>query len=276
MQMNAQWKVRSSVLVAAICVCCTLAMAQNQPEEAAAQAQPIGSPAPQKTSTSGDHWHIAVSPYLWFAGVHGTVGALGHEASVHASAADVLSYFNIGLMGAAEARYKRLTIPVDFMWIKLSDDKGLLFETGLTSVKVKLTQTILTPSVGYRLIDKDRITIDARVGFRYWHLGQSLNFQPSGVIRNISKSANWVDVVSGGKIVTVLTPKVLITIVGDAGGGGANLDYEVAALLGVKLKPNITLQGGWRYLDVDYRPKSSFVSDVAQSGLLLGVTFNVK
>jgi hypothetical protein len=274
--MNVQWKMRLSILIAAMCVSCTLTLAQNQPQEAAAHAQSIGRPAPQKTPTSGGHWHIAVSPYLWFAGVHGTVGALGHEASVHASAADVLSHFNIGLMGAAEARYKRLTIPVDFMWIKLSDDKGLPFETGLNSVKIKLTQMILTPSVGYRLVDKDKITIEARVGFRYWHLGQNLTFEPSGVLSNISKSANWVEVVSGGKIVAILSPRVLITILGDAGGGGANLDYQVAALLGVKLKPNFTLQGGWRYLDVNYRPKSSFVSDVAQSGLLLGVTFNVK
>jgi hypothetical protein len=28
-------------------------------------------------------WHFGISPYLWFAGVQGTVGALGHEASVH-------------------------------------------------------------------------------------------------------------------------------------------------------------------------------------------------
>ena len=43
-----------------------------------------------------------------------------------------------------------------------------------------------------------------------------------------------------------------------------------------KFKPNIIGQLGWRYLDVNYRPSSSFVYDVAQSGLLLGVTFNLK
>jgi hypothetical protein len=32
----------------------------------------------------------------------------------------------------------------------------------------------------------------------------------------------------------------------------------------------------WRYLDVNYRPSSSSIYDVAQSGLLLGVTFNLK
>jgi hypothetical protein len=64
--------------------------------------------APQKaTPSTDDNWHLGVSPYLSFAGVHGTVEALGHNASVHASAADVLSHFNIGLMGAMEARKGR-------------------------------------------------------------------------------------------------------------------------------------------------------------------------
>jgi len=75
-----------------------------------------------------------------------------------------------------------------------------------------------------------------------------------------------------------LSPKTVITVLGDPGGGGANLDYQVAGLLGYKVKPTIILQAGWRYLDVNYRPNGrfSFIYDAAQSGLLLGVTFNVK
>ena len=41
-------------------------------------------------------------PYLRFAGVHGSVGVCGVTASVHAIASDVLSEFDIGVMGAAE------------------------------------------------------------------------------------------------------------------------------------------------------------------------------
>ena len=61
-------------------------------------------------------WHIDVVPYLWFPGINGTVGALGHEAGVSVTARNVLSYFDFGLMGAAEIRYNRVIIPVDFMW----------------------------------------------------------------------------------------------------------------------------------------------------------------
>ena len=82
--------------------------------------------------------------------------------------------------------------------------------------------------------------------------------------------------VAGAKISMPLSPKAVITVLGDAGGGGASIDYQVAGLLGYRVKPNVILQAGWRYLDVNYRPSSSFVYDAAQSGLILGATFNLK
>ena len=236
-------------------------------------------PAAQKASPTADddNWHIGISPYLWFAGVHGNVGAHGYTASVHASATDVLSKFNIGLMGAVEARKKRFIVPIDYMWIKLSDDKAFpgLADLGADSIKAKMTSSILTPKVGYRFVDNIKFQADALVGIRYWHEGTNFSLQPADFF-STSESANWVDVVAGARLVMPLSPKALIMVLGDAGGGGASVDYQVAGVLGYRVKPTVILQAGWRYLDVNYRPSSSFVYDVAQSGLLLGVTFNVK
>jgi hypothetical protein len=236
-------------------------------------------PAAQKASPAADddNWHIGITPYLWFAGVHGNVGAHGYTASVHASAGDVLSKFNIGLMGAVEARKKRFVVPVDYMWIKLSDDKAFpgIGDFGADSIKAKMTSSILTPKVGYRFVNSIKLQADALVGIRYWHLGTNLSLQPADFVA-VSQSANWVDVVAGAKFVMPLSPKALVTVFGDAGGGGASVDYQVGALLGYRVKPTVILQAGWRYLDVNYRPSSSFVYDVAESGLLIGVTFNLK
>jgi opacity protein-like surface antigen len=240
-----------------------------------AQSQSSGGPQPTAAEAEAGGWHFDINPYLWFAGVHGTVGALGQEASVHAGAGDVLSKFNIGLMGEFEPRYKRLLLPLDLMWVKLSDDSALPLEQGPDSVKVKLTQTILTPGAAYRLVDK-KIKVDGMVAIRYWHLGQNYTFEPAGPLGGISQSANWVDVVSGARIQLPLSARTLVTIFGDAGGGGANLDYQAGGLLGFKIKPNMTLQAGWRYLDVNYRPNRRFLYDVAQTGLLLGTTITLK
>jgi hypothetical protein len=75
----------------------------------------------------------------------------------------------------------------------------------------------------------------------------------------------------------MLSRKVTLTVLGDAGGGAANSDYQVAGLLGWKCK-KLTLQGGWRYMSVNYRPSGGvrFVYDMATSGLILGATIPLK
>ena len=231
-----------------------------------------------KSEPLDNGWHVDISPYLWFPGLSGTVGVLGRNASVHASPGDILSNLGIGLMGAIEVRKNRLLLPADLMWVKLEGDHSTPFDPGVSYINVKITQTILTPGAGYRIVDQEKLKVDARVGLRYWHLGQNLSFQPSGIFSDSSQSANWVDVVAGGKFEGILSPKLYVTVLGDAGGGGANLDYELATLLGLKVSKKVILVAGWRYLDVDYRTSAParFVYDVHQSGAIAGVTFRLK
>lgn len=245
-------------------------------ESDSAGAPDVAPPLPNPPKPSEAGWHVGISPYLWFAGVHGTVGALGHEGSVHASFGDIFTYFNIGLMFALEPRYNRIVMPFDFMWMKLSDDKALPFEVGPTSVKAKINQVMFAQKIGYRVIDSEKLKLDGLVGFRYWHMGTTLTLQPQ-VANGFYESATWADVVAGARFQAMLSKKVVFTVLGDAGGGGANSDYQVVGLLGWKCK-KLTLQGGWRYLSVNYRPggSASFIYDMATSGLIFGVTIPLK
>ena len=245
------------LFLATVCLCTfTSATANDQPVEASAdgQTQSTTNPGASQSSPADDNgWHLTVSPYLWFPGISGTAGARGHDVSIHASATDILSNFQIGLAGAGELRKNRLVIPLDFMWIKLSVGKSTPFDPGVSYANLHLTELMLTPGIGYRIIDSEKFKVDARLGARYWHLGQNLTFCPSGVLSGFSPSANWVDAVAGAKIQAALSPKVLVTIVGDTGGGGANVDYQAVGLLGLKVSEKVILQAGWRYMDVNYR-----------------------
>src|SRR5215467_10994989 len=148
------------------------ASGQTQPVDAQAQTPP--DPTNSSSSRSYDQgWRLDLSPYLWFAGTHGTVGALGRNASVHASAWDLLQHFNFGLMGGAEARHDRFLLTGDLLWIRLSDSSALPFPgLAATSVDVRVGQLVWTSKVGYRLIDREKFKADANIGSRYWHLGQ--------------------------------------------------------------------------------------------------------
>jgi len=247
---------------------------------ASAQAQSDMSttlPQPKETNVN-DGWHVAITPYLWFSGVHGTTGALGREASVHASFSDIFSNTDIGAMGVMEARYKRVLMPVDFMWIKLSDDKALPIQVVALSIKAEMTETMLTPKIGYRIADGKKVKVDALFGIRYWHVSTDFTLQPVQIIGGISQSANWVDAVAGGRIILALSPKAFMGVAGDAGGGSARSDWQGAGFLGYKISPKWVMLAGYRYLSINYRPngKAQFVYDVNMPGLVIGATYNIK
>src|SRR4051794_19830553 len=100
------------------------------------------------------------------------------------------------------------------MWMRLSDEKAIpVNEVGIQSVDVKVRQFVLTPKVGYRVVDREKMKVDAMVGFRFWHLGEKLEFTPS-LLGGVSTTQNWADALGGARIQIPLSPKALITIAG--------------------------------------------------------------
>jgi hypothetical protein len=235
-------------------------------------------PAFTADSTASDsNWHFAVTPYLWFAGAHGNVGGPnGGEVGFSASPGDLLSHFRIGLMGVVEPRYKRIVMPLDVFWIRLGSDRALPNTPGEGVANLRATEFFLTQKVGYRVIDQEKIKIDALAGFRYWHFGQSVSFTTNAL--NFSGSQNWVDPVVGGRITGILTPKFAVNIGGDVGGWGtgSQIDYQIFGVVGYRIKPAIALQVGYRYLYFDYRKSSGLYFDAATSGVIFGVSFTLK
>jgi hypothetical protein len=249
------------------------------PETApAAQDQ---APAAPKPSSASD-WHIDSTGYLWLAGVHGDLNAFDYNVGFKASPGDLLSHVDIGLMEMVGVRYKRLVLTSDFIWITLSDTKGRVLDrlpnAPFLSAEVKTRPVIFTQKVGYRLVDNKKIKIDGLAGFRFWHLGTTLTLTPSPFGNNPYTSRNWTDPLIGGRIQIPLSPKIVATIAGDVGGWGAGsqLEYQVVGDLAYRIKPKMALDLAWRYLSLDYSSRSNFSSQLALSGLVLGMTYTFK
>jgi hypothetical protein len=229
------------------------------------------------STPSDSNWHFVVAPYLWFPGVHGSIGGPnGEQVGFKASPGDLLSHFRFGLMGVAEPSYKRVVMPLDIMWIRFGQDRALPNTPSQGVANLKAQEFILTQKVGYRVIDQEKIKIDALAGFRYWHFHESVRFTTNTL--NFSASQNWVDPVVGGRITGILTPKFEVTIGGDVGGWGtgSQIDYQVFGLLGYRIKPAWSLQAGYRYLYFDYRRSTGSFIDTATSGVIFGVSITLK
>jgi hypothetical protein len=265
--------------VLAICFCAA-AQAQEKPVESAQLQTSDSSSGTQSTvippasSIDDDpHWHFTSLSYLWFPGIHGTVGAKGYSSHVDVSPADVLKHFNIGLMGSFEPQYKRWSFPIDFVWAKLSDTKNAI-QFPDYSAKATVKEGIFTEKVNYLVLNGKMVKVRATAGAREWYSSQTLKLTPpTPPTFSVGSSLGWADVVGGANFLIPLSPKMSVMIAGDAGAGGANLDYQVAGIANYQIKPKWGIGIGYRYLDVNYRNNNQNILDVHQSGIALTLLY---
>src|SRR5882762_9677246 len=91
---------------------CGLFVALSSPALLQAQAE---------TDTAMDgNWHFRLMPYFWAAGIDGTASVTGAtEVPIKASFSDIISNFDIGLLGHFEARKNRFGFGADEMYLNL-------------------------------------------------------------------------------------------------------------------------------------------------------------
>jgi hypothetical protein len=228
--------------------------------DASPSSPPQGSP---------DKWHFTLAPYLWLAGIKGTVGARGLTTDIDPSVSDILNALNFGFMGTFEARKNRLMLITDLIYLSIEQTKatsGPLF----SSLKVNQKTFMLSPVAGYRLASNDTASLDAIVGVRFWHMSTRLEAAPKLLAGRVEESSkNWADVIGGlrgqahlGRIFSVLGR-------GDFGGGGADYSYQLFGGVGVDVGKSVTLIVGYRDLYIKYT-RGDFLFDGSIRGAILG------
>jgi hypothetical protein len=230
-------------------------------------------PAPPPPETE---WTFTLAPYGWLAGISGNVAQFGlPEVDVDASFSDVLSHFDIGLMGAGEARYGRFSVATDLLWVKLSGDKNTQHGILADSVDVGSEMLMLTGAAAYSLIYDEGGNLDIMAGARLWDVKTDLDFN-GGLLDGVSgsDSATWVDPLVGLKGRVNLAPDWFLTGWGMIGGFGVSSDFmwDVMGAVGYQFTEGFSVVAGYRGMGVDYH-KDGFVFDVIQHGPMIGAVF---
>ena len=234
-------------------------------------------PFSAKQGSSSSDWHFAFAPYLFAAGISGSVGARGRVLELDANfSGSVWDSLDLGLMGAFEVRKGRLISLTDFMWIKLSQERdtpGPFYSTA----KLGVNFFMLDPEVGYRFVDNERGSLDVLGGVRIWSVETNLNVT-TGVLPgfDVSQRKTWAAPVVGLRGTVNLTSKFFLTGKFDIGGAGigADLTTQLFGAAGYRVHKNVALLGGYRWLQVDYDDEEGFLFDTKMQGFMFGAKFS--
>ena len=241
-----------------------------------ASAQTDNNTTSSSQTTSSEEWEFTVTPYVFFAGLKGTIGVQGQTASVNARFPDIFRNLDFALMGTFEARKGNWLILTDAMYMSLSG-KRVTPSPFFSDIDVEVKETIIDPEIGYRVVKRERGSIDLLAGVRIWHVKPHLTFQPRILpLVDVEESKNWADPVIGARGTANLSPRVFVTGRFDVGGFGVGSDFTGQAFggAGFQVKPRIALVGGYRYLRADYVDEG-FVFKTAMNGIVLGAKFKL-
>lgn len=230
---------------------------------------------PDYSSEAAPGWHFSASPYLWAAGVDGTVGQFGlPPASLNSNFGDILDELDFAFMGMAEGRNDRFSVFSDIIYTKISQSgaspKGILTES------IGVTSQTFTGFFGggYSVLANGRNHLDVIAGARVWYASTELSLQ-GGLLDGVNRtdSATWVNAVAGVRGTYFLSDRIYLTGWGNVGAGQAKLDWDVAAAVGYQIKYSLSAVAGYRALGVDYS-HDGFVFDVVQKGPILGLVYH--
>jgi opacity protein-like surface antigen len=227
-------------------------------------------PAPE-----GPGWNFRVAPYAWLTAIDGDIGIGPLTAPVDVSFSDTLDTLDMAYMFLVEAGYDRWTLTADFVYGSFSKDiagGGQPFR----SFRYQFDQWVLTPTLGYRLVQTDNYSLDLFAGGRVTSFDTTLTgrFAGGGQIER-SADDTWADPIIGFRGQAALGDKFIVRYNGDIGGFGVNSDLVWQAFLGLgyNFTENATLAIGYRGIGVDYTAGDYGTLDVINHGPLIGLEF---
>jgi outer membrane protein W len=181
----------------------------------------------------------------------------------------------------------------DVVYLDLDEDGEFEVTRGKRSYDLDIDPRLGMADFGltYRLFEqrfgekcKQKLTFEPYGGLRYVYLKQKIDLDVSIIGiglegQTLGKSEDWVEPFIGGRIIWGLNDKIAINLRFDAGGFGigsaSRLIWNFAAGIDYKLSKKVSLDAGYRILDIDYSRGSGsdkFALDTKIEGPIIGVT----
>jgi opacity protein-like surface antigen len=220
-------------------------------------------------------WSFRVTPYAWLTAIDGDIGIRPLNAPVDISFSDTLDKLDMAYMFLVEAGYKRWSLTADYVYGDFSNNVaggGVVFN----SFRYEYTQWVLTPTVGYRVIETDDYSMDVFAGARVTSFDTTLTgrFVAGGRIQR-SADDTWTDPIIGIRGQSELSGRLFLRYNADIGGFGVSSDLVWQAFLGLgyNITDNACVAVGYRGLGVDYSSNDYSTLDVVNHGPVIGFEF---
>lgn len=225
---------------------------------------------PAAAQASSNAWQFAIAPYVWLAGMDGsmTIGDQEGEGSVDFDT--IIDGLEFAFMGHFDMRNERWAIMSDLIFVDLGGSK----DDTEGAVSADYDTTIFELTGGYRV--SPAVTLLA--GARWVDMGMGIRFEGPLEDRRWDASKSFVDPLVGVHVFAPLSEKWFFGFRADVGGFGvgSELTWHAYADIGFRVSHLVSILAGYNALDMDYESGTGVVTadlDMTVSGPQLAVAF---
>lgn len=219
--------------------------------------------------TVSDEWKYSGSLYLWGAGMSGE-SATGGDIDI--SFSDIIDNLDFAYMGNIAAQKGKWGFQADLIYLAVGNKPNVDLGEGLTLSNVKVKAWIVTPTVTYRVMESDKLSLDLMAGARYLDMKADLTVSP---YPEASSSGGAWDGIIGVKARVDLSEKWFMPFQFDVGTGETDLTWQAFAGVGYQYD-NFDVIAGYRHLDWEFDDNNKGAdtfNDLTISGPIVGVKY---
>ncbi len=224
-------------------------------------------------SSSGE-WEFAIAPYLWAAGMDGSMVVAVFEEDIDVPFSDIISDLDFALMGHFDMRNDQWVLSSDLVYVDLGQSQDFVEGMSEGTVNANLDLTLLELVGGYRVSP----VFTLLAGARWVDMGAGLRYDGTLVDDGADVGKKWIDPLIGVHAFVPLSEKWWLGLRGDIGGFGVGTEFawQAYADIGFRASHLVSIVLGYRALDLDYEDGSGldYINlDLLISGPQLGVVF---
>ncbi len=194
---------------------------------------------------------------------------------------DILSDLDVAMMAAGRVNRGRWSLATDLIYFDVSNksfDVALLLP-GLASIEEGGLQSwIITPNIGYTVLDNDTQKVELYAGARYFWIETDLTFdvdpvlpgEPSTKVHESVSESNW-DAIVGIRGLYYLSDKWFVPYSVNAGTGESDFTWTAQGGLGYRFS-RLDALFGWRYMSYDIG-SDTVIKEITINGPFAGVMF---
>jgi opacity protein-like surface antigen len=229
------------------------------------------------TSSASDEWRYGFAPYIWTAGLSGTVGSFGlPPVNVDVSAQDVIENLDMAFMGVGIVQHGRWGLYTDIVYSDLSTNSTNTPGPFFGSAKLKAKTFFMTPMLEYQAIGNGWSELYPMAGMRVWYSETTISLT-GGLLngRSSTDSASWVDPTIGLRGRIKLDENLWLNGWGIIGGFGVDHDefmWDVLGGVNYELNDWASVEVGYRATGTDYS-NDGYVFDITMQGPVIGAVF---